>query len=130
MSIRLEEKTLELGGKTYVLHANMSVLDRVVEEHDGDVAKLLATPKNEAMTEILAAMLNDWAEDQGWEEEWSSRKVKKYFSVAMLLDLDVLGMFFRAMTPPKADKAKAKPEEEKTEPENSGNGRTGRNNPA
>jgi hypothetical protein len=122
MSIQLEEKRLEVGGKTYVLHANMSVLDRVVDEHDGDVAKFLATPKNDAMAEILAAMLNDWAEDQDWDQEWTTRKVKKYFSVAMLLDLDVLGMFFRAMTPPNAGKAKSNPERDKnTDPENSGN---------
>ena len=90
MTLKLEEKTIELCGKTYVLHANMSVLDRVQEEHDGDVAKLMATPINQAMAEILSAMLNDWSEDQGWEEEWTVRKVKKYFSAAMLRDLDVI----------------------------------------
>ena len=127
MTIKLEEKSIELCGKTYVLHANMSVLDRVQEDHDGDIAKLMSTPINQAMAEILSAMLNDWSEDQGWEEEWTVRKVKKYFSAAMLRDLDVIGMFFRAMTPAnaaekeKARRANAKEEEERTEPENSGN---------
>ena len=125
MTIKLEEKPIELGGRTYVLHANMSVLDRVQELHDGDVGKLLATPVNQAMAEILSAMLNDWCEDQGWEEEWTVRNVKKYFSAAMLRDLDVIGMFFRAMTPAKAQSekpAEAEPAKaEETDPENSGN---------
>lgn len=125
MTIKLEEKTIELCGKAYVLHANMSVLDRVQEEHDGDVAKLMTTPINQAMAEIMSAMLNDWSEDQGWEEEWTVRKVKKYFSTAMLRDLDVIGMFFRAMTPAKSkEKASAETDQgkaENTDPENSGN---------
>ena len=122
MSIQLEEKRREICGKSYVLHVNMSVLERVVEKYGGDVDKLMATRKNEAMAEILAAMLNDYAEDQGWDQDWTPKKVKKYFSVAMLLDLDVLGMFFRAMTPPNTDNAKAKPERDTTaDPENSGN---------
>ena len=127
MTIKLEEKTCELGGETYVLHANMSVLDRVQEMHGGDIADLLNTKQNDAAAEILTAMLNDWCEDQGREEEWTPRKVKKYFSVAMLQDLDVIGMFFRAMPPAamaekeKARRAEAKKAEEKTEPENSGN---------
>ena len=127
MTIKLEEKTIELCGKTYVLHANMSVLDRIQEEHGGDVKNLMETPVNQAMAEILSAMLNDWSEDQGWEEEWTVRKVKKYFSTAMLRDLDVIGMFFRAMTPAamaekeKARRAEAEEAEEKTDPDNSGN---------
>ena len=99
MSIRLEEKDIEIGGKSYTLHANMSVLDRVQEMHYGSLEDLLNTKQNDAAAEILTAMLNDWCEDQGWEEEWTPRKVKKYFSMAMLKDLDVIGMFFRAMTP-------------------------------
>ena len=125
MTIKLEEKTIELCGNTYVLHANMSVLDRVQEQHDGDIAKLMSTPVNQAMAEILSAMLNDWAEDQGWEEEWTVRKVKKYFSAAMLRDLDVIGMFFRALTPVKSQtgtSADAEPAKaEKADPESSGN---------
>ena len=125
MTIKLEEKTIELCGKAYVLHANMSVLDRVQEMHDGDIAALLNTKQNDAAAEILSAMLNDWSEDQGWEEEWTVRKVKKYFSTAMLRDLDVIGMFFRAMTPAKSkEKASAETDQgkaENTDPENSGN---------
>ena len=127
MTIKLEEKTCVVGGKEYILHANMSVLDRVQEMHDGDIAALLNTKQNDAAAEILTAMLNDWCEDQGWEEEWTPRKVKKYFSIAMLKDLDVIGMFFRAMTPAaaaereKARRAKAKQAEEETNPDNSGN---------
>ena len=112
MSIRLEEKTMNIGGKTYVLHVNMSVLDRIQEASDGDFNELMKKSMNNASVIIMAAMLNDFAEDQGWEEEWTERKVKKYFSLAMLRDMDVTGMFFRSITPVEA---------QKQEPENSGN---------
>lgn len=127
MTIKLEEKTIELGGKLYVLHANMSVLERVQEYHDGELGQFMKTNANVAKAEILSAMLNDWSEDQGWEQDWTPKKVKKYFTVAMLNDLDVVGMFFRAMTPAamaekeKARRAEAKKAEEETEPEKSGN---------
>ena len=127
MTIKLEEKTIELGGRNYVLHVNMSVLDRLQEVCGGEINLLMQKSVNEGQAEIMAAMLNDWSEDQGWEEDWTARKVKKYFTVAMLRELDVLGMFLRAMTPAKmAEKektrrAEVKSAEEKTEPENSGN---------
>ena len=120
MTIQLEEKSIEIGGKKYVLHVNMSVLDRLQEAHGGDINQLMQTSVNEAMAETMAAMLNDWSEDQGWEENWTVRKVKKYFSVAMMRDLDVIGMFFRAMSPVKKEDGKTA-KAEKTEPENSGN---------
>lgn len=125
MTIKLEEKTIELGGKTYVLHVNMSVLDRLQEAHDGNIGQLMKNSLNQAMTETMAAMLNDWCEDQGWEQDWTAGKVKKYFTLAMLRELDVIGMLFRAMTPAKSkEKIPAGSEEGKaeiTDPEKSGN---------
>lgn len=99
MTIQLEEKKLELDGKTYTLHVNMCVLDRVQEAHNGNLKKLMDQSVNSVSTEVMACMLNDWAEDMGWDERWSEKDVKKRFSLAALKELDVFGMFIRAITP-------------------------------
>lgn len=117
MTIKLEEKTIELGGKTYVLRVNMSVLDRLQEASGGEIGSLLKRTPNDVMAATMAEMLNDWAEDQGWDEQWTEKKVKKLFSVGMLNILDISGMFFRALSPAsqgtEAQKTKnKKPDEE------------------
>ena len=99
MTIQLEEKKLELDGKTYTLHVNMCVLDRVQEAHNGNLKELMDQSVNSVSTEVMACMLNDWAEDMGWDEHWSDKDVKKRFSLAALKELDVFGMFIRAITP-------------------------------
>ena len=103
-SIRLEEKQIELDGRSWTLRVNMAVLERLQEGNGGDIGALMLKPPHEGLAEILAAMLNDWAEDQGWPEDWTARKVKKHFSLRLLNELDVLGMFRRAMTPAGAEK--------------------------
>lgn len=114
MTIKLEEKTIELNGKTYTLHVNMSVLDRIQEASGGEIGTLLNRTPNDVMAVTMAEMLNDWAEDQGWEENWTERKVKKVFSVGMLNVLDIFGMFNRALTPVVNENTE---KDNKTEPE-------------
>lgn len=98
MSIRLEEKPFEYNGKTYVLRCNMAVLDRLQDMYDGDFSKVMSLPASQGMTVILYAMLNDYAEDMGWEEV-DLKAVKKAFSYAYLVEQDILGMFTRAIIP-------------------------------
>lgn len=98
-SIRLEEKSIDLNGRTYVLHVNMSVLDRIQGACGGSINGMLQKNMYDGNAITMAAMLNDWSEDQGWEEEWTAKKVKKLFSASMMNMLDVTGMFFRALTP-------------------------------
>ena len=118
-SIKLEEKTIELDGKTYVLHVNMSVLDRIQEACGGEITAMLSKTVFESNVITMTAMLNDWAEDQGWEETWTEKKVKKRFNSAMMRMLDVTGMFFRAIRP---DQPEGGPKTEDGNPdENSGN---------
>lgn len=112
MSIQLEEKTFAFNGKTYVLRANMSVLDRIQEDFDGDINKLMAKSINNASALVLAEMLNDYAEEQGWDDHWTEKRVKTYVSMHMLHELDISGMFFRSITPINTKEQK---------PENSGN---------
>ena len=118
-SIKLEEKTIELNGKTYVLHVNMSVLDRIQEACGGEITAMLTKTVSESNAITMTAMLNDYAEDMGWEEVWTEKKVKKYFNSAMMRMLDVPGMFFRAIRPDRQDNG---PKTEDGNPdENSGN---------
>ena len=111
MRLRIEEQRLEVEGRTYTLRCNMAVLD-ALEETYGDFQAVMALPIREGQAAVLAAMLNDYAEDMGWDPEWTARKVKKLFPYAALLDLDIIGMLTRAVTPANA----AAEAQTKTEP--------------
>ena len=126
ITIRLEEKPIQLGDRTYILRMNMSVLERIQEACGGEIKGLMHKNMYDGNAITVAAMLNDYAEDQGWEQDWTDRKVKKLFNPAMMKMLDVTGMFFRAMTP-ETEEGTAKtaadgPKTEETKPdEDSGN---------
>ena len=98
-SLRLEEKPVVIDGQVYTLRCNMAVLDSLQEAHGGDFGEVMKLEPRQAAPEILAAMLNDSAEDQGYPVTWTARAVKKRFSYAQLLDLDVLGIFTRGIVP-------------------------------
>ena len=108
-SLRLEEKPVEFEGRTYVLRCNMAVLDALQEAHGGDFAEVMQLSPQQAAPEIFAAMLNDYAEDMGWEERWTRRQIAKRISYAQLLELDVLGLFTRGLVPATAQDAQAQP---------------------
>jgi hypothetical protein len=126
ITLRLEEKQIQIGDRTYVLRMNMSVLERIQEACGGEIKGLMHKNMYDGNAITVAAMLNDYAEDQGWEQDWTDRKVKKLFNPAMMKMLDVTGMFFRAMTP-ETEEGTAKtaadgPKTEETKPdEDSGN---------
>ena len=115
--IRLEEKPFELEGKHYSLRYNMAVLETIEEQH-GDMEAVMQLPVRTASLELLTAMLNDWAEEQGWEERWTAARLKRRVSYAMLMELDLVGMMFRAISPAQGEK-KAEPGDK--EPADSGN---------
>ena len=98
-SLRLEEKPVEFEGRSYVLRCNMAVLDALQEAHGGDFAEVMQLSPQQAAPEILAAMLNDYAEDMGWEQDWTARRVKKQVPYKALLEADVIGLFNRAIIP-------------------------------
>ena len=120
MSLRLEEKRIEVDGKTYVLRCNMAVLD-ALETAYGSFQAVMELPVREGQAAILAAMLNDYAEDMGWEQSWTAKKIKKRFPYSVLLDLDIMGLFTRAVVPESQRGAAGAPAD-KTEPgDDSGN---------
>lgn len=114
--IRLEEKPFELNGKRYLLRCNMAVLE-AYEEACGDIQAAMEQPVRSAMLTLLQLMLNDYAEEQGWDETWDAARLKRRVSYAMLMELDLVGMLFRALTPA----AKEKPADGEKKPADSGN---------
>lgn len=110
-SIKLEEKQIQIGDRTYTLRVNMSVMDRIQEACGGEIGEVLKKTLSEANAVIMTAMLNDWAEDQHWEQDWTEKKVKKLFNSNMMRMLDITGMFFRAIRPDKPENEEGNPEE-------------------
>ena len=103
MSIRLEEKPFEFEGKTYLLRCNMAVLDTLQDEADGDFGSLMRMTPIKGAAKFLTAMLNDYAEEQGWPERWTENVVRRKVNMAMIQEADVIGLVRRALIPPKAE---------------------------
>lgn len=106
-SLRLEEVPFELEGKTYMLRCNMAALEAMQEEQGGDFASLLDMPATKSTVIFLAAMLNVYAEEQGWPERWDVKTLKRKVSFAMIQDADVLGLVTRGVLPMVARNAQA-----------------------
>lgn len=115
--IRLEEKPFELEGKRYLLRCNMAVLE-TIEEQYGTLDELMAASVRDGSLSLLAAMLNDYADDQGWEERWTPAQLKRLISHAMLMELDLVSMLFRSLSPARKENT---PEAGSAEPADSGN---------
>lgn len=115
--IRLEEKPIEIDGQKYTLRCNMAVLETVEDAH-GDMEAVMALTVRQSSIEFLAAMLNDDAQQRGLDIVWTPEALKRKLSYAMLKELDIMGMIFRAISPAGA----AQPQREaEAAPENSGN---------
>ena len=124
--LRLEEIPFEFNGKTYQLRCNMNVLADVQDVYGGAIGKALAGDKpTRSVLEFLAAMLNDYAEEQGWPERYTSRDVGRKFAPGSLPVIEIMGLVTRAITPPKqvsaADTENPAPETGDEDPGNSGN---------
>lgn len=115
--IRLEEKPFELEGKRYLLRCNMAVLEAIEELH-GDFEAVMNLPVRTASLDLLQLMLNDYADEQGWDEQWTAARLKRRISYAMLMELDLVGMLLRALAPAKKDTT---PEAGGEKPADSGN---------
>ena len=115
--IRLEEKPFELEGKRYLLRCNMAVLE-TIEEQYGNLDALMGVSVRESSLALLAAMLNDYAEEQGWDETWTPAQLKRRISFAMLMELDLVSMLFRSLSPARKENT---PETGSAEPADSGN---------
>lgn len=76
MDIRLQQEPFEINGKTYMLRCNFNVLADVQEAFDGDfLAALDSSHSYRGVLEFITAMLNDYADEQGWPERYTAKKV-------------------------------------------------------
>lgn len=126
MSLKLEEVPFEFEGKTYMLRCNMAVLEEIQDAHDGNLGEALDPERAiRSATEFLTAMLNDYADEQGWPERYTRKQVSRKLSFGELangLTAQIMGMVIRSMAVP--GKAAQNPEPETPDdipPENSGN---------
>lgn len=118
--IRLEELPFEFEGKRFLLRCNMNVLADVQQLHGGMISEAMSSEKSlSAMLEWMAAMLNDYADEQGWPERYTAKSLGRKISLAMVNDLDVMGMVTRALVPPSVSESDT--EGNNTDPETSGN---------
>ena len=109
MTLQLEELPFELDGKTYLLRCNMAVLETIQEAHGGNYGAVLDAPVNESALEFLAAMLNDYAWEQGWPELWYPEQLKRRVSLAMLTQIFKLVTRSIMAPEPDADQAPGHP---------------------
>lgn len=69
MDLRLETLPFDYDGKHYQLRCNMNVLADVQIAYNGNLTPALNDKGTfRSVLEFLAAMMNDWADEQGWFE--------------------------------------------------------------
>ena len=123
--IRLEEMPFELDGKTYLLRCNMNVFADVQEQFGGSIGEALSGEKPlQSVLAFLAAMLNDYADEQGWPERFTPKSIGRKAAYGQLPVTEIMRLVARAITPP--SDPKENPPEDGSEgiletPENSGN---------
>lgn len=126
MRLKLEEVPFEFEGKTYMLRCNMAVLEEIQDAHGGDIGTALDPDHAiKSAVEFLTAMLNDYADEQGWPERFTRKQVSRRLSFGELangLTSQIMGMVVRSMAVPgKTPQASATDAPDDNPPENSGN---------
>lgn len=86
--VRLKTAEFELGGKRWVLRCNNNVLADVQEAFSSMAEALSGRHSMRTALTFLAAMLNDWADEQGWPERFTSRSVGRLLPPARMHELD------------------------------------------
>lgn len=67
--LRLENALFSFEGRSYTLRCNMNVLADVQAAYGGDLTPALSGRGTiRSVLEFLAAMMNDYADEQGWFE--------------------------------------------------------------
>lgn len=111
--IRLKTGRLEVGGKVYTLRCNMNVLADVQEEYGGSLTAALASDRHlKRALSFASAMLNDWADEQGWEERWTAKTLGRALPTdapGIWAD-QVMDLVFAALQPPEEADAGEDPE--------------------
>ena len=109
MSLQLEKKTVEFDGESYELVCNMEALELLEDEYGGSMKAVMEDRVEHVSAALYRIMLNCARADRG-EEPVEKRKISRLYSPAMLQELDVFGMFLRAMSVDAARAAQHKEE--------------------
>ena len=74
--IRLKETPFSFAGREYRLRCNFNVIADVVEACGGELPNVFdKRTQLETGREFLAAMLNDYADEQGWPEHYTAKQL-------------------------------------------------------
>lgn len=97
MSLQLERKTVEFDGESYELVCNMEALELLEDEYGGSMKAVMEDRVEHVSAALFRIMLNCARADRG-EEPVEKRQISRLYSPAMLQEMDVFGMFLRAMS--------------------------------
>ena len=104
--IRLKTAPLEFAGKTWQLRCNMNVLADVQAAVGGDFSRAMNQNSTfRGALEFLAAMLNDYADEQGWPERYTAKQIGRKLPMYAARQADIMGLVTRSITPQAAEDA-------------------------
>ena len=111
MDLRLESMPFVFEGRTYQLRCNMNVLADVQEMNGGEISPALNGKRGQkSALQFLAAMMNDYADEQGWfdpdpetgaptlAKPFTPRGLGRVLSVYDVPSAEILGLVIRALT--------------------------------
>ena len=76
MDMRLQTTKYSIAGKEYELRCNMNVLAEVQEMNGGEIIHALNNSRSfRTALQVGAAMLNDYAEENGWPERFTEKSL-------------------------------------------------------
>ena len=113
--LRLEELPFTHEGQRYLLRCNMNVLADVQEMNGGRISPALDGKRGQKATlQFLAAMMNDYADEQGWFDEpkdggepvlakpFTPRELGRTLSILEVPSSEIMGLVLRSITPARA----------------------------
>jgi len=114
--LRLESMPFEFEGRRYQLRCNMNVLADVQEMNGGEISPALDGKRaHKSALQFLAAMMNDYADEQGWfdpspetgapilDKPFTPRALGRSMNFAEFPFADVIGLVIRGMTTKRGD---------------------------
>ena len=112
IDIRMQTARWDFDGHSWELRCNMNVIAEAQEAVGGVFARALASDTTfRGALIFLAAMLNDYADEQGWPERYSAKELGRRLSWAEYNSVSdtVMRLVSSALTP--GEDAGEKPEE-------------------
>lgn len=109
MDIRQKELPFAFEGRTYKLSCNMNVLADVQEASGGRISTSLSGKAGlKSCLMYLAAMMTDYADEQGWTDgdgmplAFTWRALGRVLRAEDVPQAEILGLVLDALTPPKS----------------------------